>query len=69
MNEYKLKIYIDTVDKTDRIITDSFSITDEIDEVPAICNFQLNVYTGETYTPSIGSNVVVYFNEDVFYSG
>ena len=69
MNSYKLKIYIDTIDKTDRIITDSFSITDEIDENPSMCNFELNVYAGETYSPSIGSNVIIYFNEDVFYSG
>jgi hypothetical protein len=69
MNEYKLKVYIDTVDKTDRIITDTFSITDEIDETPSVCNFQINVYEGETYSPNIGSDVIIYFDDDVYYSG
>lgn len=69
MNSYKLKIYIDTIDKTDRIIMDSFSISDEINENPCMCDFDINVYEGETYSPDIGSAVIVYLDDEVYYSG
>lgn len=64
-----LSIEIAGVDKSSVIDWPSFSIEDNVDEQPNLCNFTIQKYTGQTYAPAINSIVEVFDGATKIFGG
>lgn len=64
-----LIVKIGGVDKSEVIDWPSFTIEDNIDEQPDICSFSIQKHAGQTYSPSVNSEIEVFDGETKIFGG
>ncbi len=64
-----ITVKIETVDKTDLIVWESFKITDNINEKVDTCTFQIKKHAGQTYVPAIQDEIEVTDGANIIFAG
>ncbi len=54
-----LTVKINEIDRSNLINWKSLSVEDKVNEQPNTCNFSINIYSGQSYKPVVGEEVII----------